>query len=147
MKALVVYDSQYGNTEQIARAIAGAVGAEAKVPRFGVLAAGELGSYDLLIVGSPTQEGKPVPTIKTLLEAIPPGSLKNTRVAAFDTRSWMKWVKILGFAAPRIADVLKLKGGSLIAPPEGFLVKTTKGPLVEGELERAAAWAKSLLAK
>jgi hypothetical protein len=39
------------------------------------------------------------------------------------------------------------KGGELIAPPEGFFVQGTEGPLKEGELERASDWAKQILAK
>ena len=35
-------------------------------------------------------------------------------------------------------------GGSLAAPAEGFYVKGAKGPLLEGEIERAAVWAKSI---
>jgi hypothetical protein len=53
-------------------------------------------------------------------------------------------VKLFGYAAKPIADRLKKKGGELTIPPEGFLVKGTEGPLKEGELERAADWAKSL---
>jgi hypothetical protein len=54
-------------------------------------------------------------------------------------------VKTGGYAAKRIADRLKRAGGNLIAPPEGFYVEDTQGPLKAGELERAAAWARSLL--
>ncbi|MDJ1422499.1 MAG: hypothetical protein M5U10_11355 [Candidatus Methanoperedens sp.] len=44
-----------------------------------------------------------------------------------------------GDGAPgRIVDSLKGKGGHLIAPPEGFIVKGNEGPLKQGELERAA---------
>jgi len=52
---------------------------------------------------------------------------------------------VFGYAAGRIARNLKGKGGNLIASPEGFLVTSTKGPLKEGELERAAGWAKGML--
>ena len=75
-------------------------------------------------------------------------------MAAFDTRlteSEINRVRILaffvslfGYAAKPIADRLVKKGGELIAPPEGFYVKGTEGPLLEGELERAAAWAKKI---
>jgi hypothetical protein len=37
------------------------------------------------------------------------------------------------------------KGGELVFPPEGFLVKKSEGPLKDGELERAAEWAKGLV--
>jgi hypothetical protein len=82
-----------------------------------------------------------------LLDAIPEDGLKNTRVAAFDTRHKWKWVKVWGYAASHIAEMLKAKGGRLIAPPEGFIVNATKGPIRNGEMERAKEWAKSLLDK
>jgi hypothetical protein len=53
-------------------------------------------------------------------------------------------MKIIGYAAPRIAGGLQAKGGRLAAPPEGFFVQEKEGPLKQGELERAASWAKSL---
>jgi flavodoxin len=147
MTALVIYDSQYGNTEQIARAIGGAIGAEVKAVKFGEVSVAELGSCDLLFVGSPTQGGRNTMAVKGFLDNIPADTLKNVRVAAFDTRIKMKLVKIFGYAAPRIADTLKSKGGNLVAPAEGFFVKSAKGPILDGELERAAAWAKSLAEK
>jgi flavodoxin len=52
----------------------------------------------------------------------------------------------LGYAAKPIADKLKKKGGKLVLPPEGFFVQGSEGPLKEGEVERAAEWAKQLLA-
>jgi hypothetical protein len=70
--------------------------------------------------------------------------VKNVRVAAFDTRLKTVLVKIFGYAAPRIAATLKDKGGKLVAPGEGFLVKSAKGPVLDGEIERAAAWAKGI---
>jgi len=65
-------------------------------------------------------------------------------VTAFDTRLPTRLVGIFGYAAARIADSLKRNGGTLIAPPEGFFVKGKEGPLKEGELERAAGWAKEI---
>jgi flavodoxin I len=51
-------------------------------------------------------------------------------------------VKLFGYAAEPIAAKLQKKGGTLAAPPEGFFVGGTEGPLKEGELERAAQWAR-----
>jgi flavodoxin I len=53
-------------------------------------------------------------------------------------------VRIFGYAAESIAARLVRKGGTQAANPAGFFVTGTEGPLKEGELERAAAWAKSL---
>lgn len=49
-------------------------------------------------------------------------------------------MKVGGYAAGRIAETLKKKGGNLVMPPEGFFVKGKEGPLKEGELERTANW-------
>ena len=73
-------------------------------------------------------------------------SLKGIDVAAFDTRLSTRLVKVFGYAADKIAADLKAKGGEPVLPPGGFLVKGRKGPLKEGELERAAAWAKEISA-
>jgi flavodoxin I len=144
MKALVVYDSVYGNTEQIAKAIAGGIKGEVKVVRAGEANPSDLESLNLLIIGSPTQGGRPTPAILEFLGKIPAKSLKNVRVASFDTRVSTKFVGIFGYAAGRIADNLKGKGVTLAARPEGFFVKGKEGPLKEGELERAAKWGQSL---
>ena len=145
MRALIVYDSVYGNTEKIARAIAEAItpSGEVKVLRAGEESPSELASIDLLIVGSPTHGGRPTPAIQDLLNKVP--KLQGINVAAFDTRIPTKLVRVFGYAAGRIARNLKGKGGTLIASPEGFFVTASKGPLKEGELERAAAWAKGIL--
>ena len=145
MKVLIVYDSVYGNTEKIAKAIGGAITGEVKVLRVDEANPSELKTIDLFIIGSPTQGGRPTPAIRDFLNKVPEPSLKGIKVAAFDTRIPTKLVGVFGYAAGRIADNLKGKGGTLVASPEGFFVKGTKGPLREGELERAAGWAKGLL--
>jgi flavodoxin len=147
MRILIIYDSVYGNTEKIARAIAGAITqfGEVKVLRVGEANPLELGSIDLLMVGSPTQGGKPTPAVQEFLSKIPANALKNINVASFDTRVKMFIAKLFGYAAGHIADSLKSKGGHLVAQPEGFIVKGNEGPLKEGELERAADWAKGIL--
>jgi flavodoxin I len=147
MKALIVYDSVHGNTEKIARAIAEAItpSNEVKVLQAGEANASELASVNLLIVGSPTHGGRPTPAVQNFLNKVPELSLKGINVAAFDTRITKKFVGVFGYAAGRIAGNLKKHGGTLIASPEGFFVTSTKGPLKEGELERAAGWAKGIL--
>jgi len=146
MKALIVYDSVYGNTEKIARAIAEAITpyGEVKVLRVDEANPSELKTIDLLIVGSPTHGGRPTQAIRDLLNKVPGGYLQGIIVAAFDTRLSMKLVGVFGYAAGRIAGNLKRKGGTLIASPEGFFVKGSKGPLKEGELDRTAGWAKGI---
>jgi flavodoxin I len=141
MRTLIVYDSTYGNTENIAHAIGDALTAE--VLRVTDVSPSDLKTAGLLIVGSPTHGGRPTPAIQDLLKAIGP-ALRGVDVAAFDTRHVSKWTLLFGYAAPRIARALKRSGGTLLAPPEGFFVLGTTGPLKEGELDRAASWARPL---
>jgi flavodoxin I len=145
MKTLVIYDSFYGNTEKIARAIGGAITGEVKVLRPGEVNPSELQSLDLLIVGSPTQGGRPTKAIQDFLNKLSEPAVKGISVAAFDTRFSTKLVGIFGYAAGKIADSLRRKGGTLLLPPEPFFVKGKEGPLKEGELERAAGWVKRVL--
>jgi hypothetical protein len=83
--------------------------------------------------------------VQTFLMKAPATAIKGINVAAFDTRFASIFAKIFGYAAGRIANPLKKKGGNLIVAPEGFFVEGTKGPLKEGELERAASWAGEVL--
>jgi flavodoxin I len=144
MKVLVVYDSVYGNTEKIAKAIGGAIDAEVRVIRASEADPTGLGPINALIVGSPTQGGRATQPIRDFLAKVPAAALKGVKVAAFDTRYAGRFVKVFGFAADKIASSLEAKEGSLISPPAAFFVTGKKGPLKEGELERAASWAKEI---
>lgn len=55
-------------------------------------------------------------------------------------------VQLFGYAAQPMAIKLRKRGGTPVGTPEGFFVRASEGPLKEGELERAAAWAKGLVA-
>jgi flavodoxin len=145
MKSLVVHDSQSGNTQQIARAIAAGLGPDsgARVVRASAVTTADVAVLDLLVVGAPTQGGRPTAAVREFLARLP-DRLGDTRVAAFDTRMTQRIVKVFGFAANRIGQVLEAHGGVLALPPEGFFVKGSKGPLVDGEVERATAWGRDL---
>ena len=158
MKAMVVYDSVFGNTEKVAQAIGDALGApeDVSVLRVGEVKPEQLAGVQVLIVGSPTRAFSPTPATKAMLRALSAKALSDVKVAAFDTRISMEdtdsgflrtMVKVFGYAAKPIADRLKSKGGDLVLEPEGFYVQDSEGPLKEGELERAAAWAKQIMAR
>ena len=146
MKVAVVYDSVHGNTEIVARAIGDALSGEVSVRHASEATAAELEAVDLLIIGSPTHGGWFTEAVKDWLDQVPAAVLQGARVAAFDTRTPPTILsRIFGFAAPRIARSLEKKGATLIGEPGGFIVKGIKGPLKEGEAERAAAWARNLV--
>lgn len=142
MNSLVVYDSKFGNTERVARAIADALGAfgTARATHVDQVSKDSVAGADLLVVGGPTQAWQATPAIKNFLNGI---ERRGIAAAAFDTR-FHKSAWLTGSAAKGIAKRLRQRGQVLIAPPESFFVEKSEGPLESGELERAAAWAREL---
>lgn len=147
MGALVVYDSVYGNTEIVARAIAEALPGEVRVERVGEVKAEDWEAADLLIIGSPVHGALPTEAVQSLLGRIGAPVREGARAATFDTRlTWRFLERWGGFAAPKMADTLREKGWTLVGEPGGFFVKgLKKGPLKRGEVDRAVAWAKGLV--
>lgn len=149
MKTLVIYDSVFGNTQKIAEAMGSAL--NAPVQSVKNTSASQLAGLELLIVGSPTRQFNATPETQAFLKGLPVGALKGVKVAAFDTRIasatikffLFRWMVQSNYADKKIAAGLLRAGGSL-AGQAGFLVKESEGPLAEGELERAAAWALQL---
>jgi flavodoxin len=147
MKTLVLYDSAFGNTEQIARAVAKGLEplSEVEVVPVGEARLDIFAKVDLLVVGSPTQKWSSTPAIKAFLDASPGTLLDGLATAVFDTRFHQSgW--ITGSAAKTLAKQLRKHGVSLILPPESFFVTESEGPLEAGELERAEGWGRSLVA-
>jgi len=114
----------------------------------------DLAGTEILIVGSPTRRFNSTAPVKQFLDDISPGSLDGISAAAFDTRftedevSKTKvldfFVNIFGYAAEPISKKLVKKGVALFCPPEGFYVAGMEGPLLDGELARAAGWAEEV---
>lgn len=151
-KVLVIYDSVFGNTEKVAKVIAETLDAQAWCVRSYDIDLYELSKLDLLIIGSPVHGGRPTIAIEQILQLLEKDSLKNVKVAAFDTRFATEdheiglqiVMTVIRFAAQRIAKALTAKGGTLIEKPIGFIVEEKEGPLKEGELERARTWAQQI---
>lgn len=157
MNALTVYDSVFGNTEKIARAIGDAIGSQGTTETLpvGQVTADKMRGLDVLVVGSPTRSLRPTEAVAKFLGQLPKDYLRGIRVAAFDTRWALEnidsgFLRVVvgkgGYAANAIGRMLKKKGGLLAVPPEGFLVTGIEGPLKEGETERAAEWARQIIA-
>ena len=143
MNTLVVYDSQDGNTERIAQAIADMLRAfgQAQAVRVDPAHPVSFQGVDVLIVGSPTQGFRPTPAMQSFLRTVSSQSLRSLTVACFDTRFRGRLWK--SSAAPRMARQLRTMGVEPLVSPESFFVKAMKkeGPLLAGEVERAASWA------
>lgn len=150
MSTLIIYDSAYGNTAKVANAIARSIEStdSVMVKAADEVGLNDIGAADTVIVGSPTQGGQPTAKIKQFLNSLAPDSLRGKEVAAFDTRFAVRaqkfllrlLMRLIGYAAPRIAASLRDKGGTLLTGPEGFIVQDKTGPLAPGELNRAKLW-------
>ena len=152
MKALVVYFSKFGNTKRIAEAVANGLRSMASVETMELiqLTPADFQGIDLLVMGVPTHKMNLPQDVRPVLERLPKKSLKGIPVAAFDTsyrisdRDSPAWLA-KHTAAGKLAKRLHKLGGKQIAAPESFHVKDREGPLYEGEIERAAAWAERML--
>lgn len=146
MKTLVVYDSQFGNTEKIAMKIGETLREFGEVDELRVTEANPanaLKGIDLLIVGCPTQAWNATGAMKKFLDELARHPIQKLFAAEFDTRfDKPRW--LTGSAARRMEKELKRLDASLLLEPESFFVEKSEGPLAEGELEHAARWARLL---
>jgi flavodoxin len=142
MNVLVVYASQFGNTEHLARVIGSALEGSHHVR---VVAAKDARALtgervDLLLVGAPTQMFGRRLLVRSFLAGLAAHGFGGVAAAAFDTRMGTPTQRNSA-EAEVIAARLEAAGCRLAAPPESFLVAGFTGPLVAAEEERAASWA------
>jgi flavodoxin len=149
MKSLVVYFSKFGNTQQLAESIAGRLEANGPVRTISSenLTIEVLQDVDLVVMGSPTHKMNLPEAVKPVFESLPRRILPGTPAVAFDTSYKMSWWLNQFTASKRLAKKLRKLGGKLVVPPEIFHVTGRQGPLFDGEVERAQAWADSILAR
>jgi flavodoxin len=161
MKAIVVYESHWGNTAAIAQAIADGIGPEARAVTTTEATPDLVGDAELVVAGAPvmafslpkdsmlesmTKDRKaPVapdvanPSLRAWLDALPHGT---AAAASFETR--LRWSP--GGATGTIDDRFRRAGFRTIAKAEKFIVTGSYGPLREGEVERAREWGATLAA-
>ena len=160
MKAVVVYESFWGNTAAIARAIAEGIGPEAHALSTSEATAAAIADADLIVAGAPliafrlpteqirenlrANPGKAPsppdvshPSMRSWLDALPKG---RGRSAAFETRFPLS----PGGATGAIARGLERAGYHSVAKEHRFIIKGMYGPLREGELEKARLWGAEL---
>ena len=150
MQTLVIYDSQFGNTEKVAHAIARGVApvSDVHVTRTGDLSVLDTTAErpDLVLVGGPTQNRGPSPGLRALVDALP-AALQGVPTACFDTR-YRGPVLFMGSAAAAAAKALAKTSAEIVASPESFFIGR-HGPLPlqtlePGEIERAEAWGRAI---
>lgn len=154
MKYLITYDSAYGNTAQIADIIGTSLKefGKSSVKQIEEVTDKDVKHADLIVIGSPTQGGRPTGPTLQFIETLPAKVMRGKKIAVFDTRFDMNTQKFglrilmrtIGYAAAKMASAAKRRGWDVISDPKGFIVDDTKGPLRDGEIERAAKWASDL---
>jgi hypothetical protein len=160
MKAVIVYESFWGNTAAVARAIAEGIGPDVPALAPGEVSYERVAGADLVVAGAPvhgfrlptegtrkslgTHEKKAPsppdlsqPLLRSWLAGLPEGS---GRSAAFETA----FRRSPGSATSAILRALERAGYSRLVKGERFVVKGAYGPLREGELERARKWGAEL---
>lgn len=141
MKALVIFDTNFGNTKMIAETIAKELGNDTKAISVSDFNIKDLEGIELFVVGSPIIGWRPSERMGKFLDSLTKDQLKGIKATAFDTR-----VKLFihGDAAGKISKKLDEAGAEIIAKPMAFFVKGKEGPLLDGEIEKAIQWAKRL---
>jgi flavorubredoxin len=163
MRALVVYESMFGNTQSVARAVAEGLQGYLTVDALEVSAAPTVVPADvnLLVVGGPTHVfGMTRPNTRAdAMKQAHGGSIISTgsgmrewieqlagprrlAVATFDTRVKVRWMG--GSAAASAAKRLRRRGFDVTPGKESFYVQGTPGPLADGEVDRAREWGRRL---
>src|SRR5262245_11821771 len=156
MKAVIVYESLWGNTAAVAHAVADGLGCDARALTTDEATPAALAGADVLVVGAPViafglasektragikDVGHPPdtehPSLKSWLEALPDA---HASAAAFETRLWWSPRGATG----TIEKGLRSAGYRVVGKAERFVVDGKYGPLRDGELERAREWGREL---
>ncbi|MHA7274426.1 flavodoxin family protein [Arthrobacter sp. TMT4-20] len=164
MRALVVYESLWGNTEKVARAIGARLAVNADVEVLDSDAAPTLvDGYDLLVVGGPTHAfsmtrastradavkshsapHEPARGIRDWLNQV---ERPSTEIPAFAFDTRVDKPRLPGSAAKAARHELRSLGFDTQVKQQTFRVHGYEGPLLDGEIERATEWAGDLLAR
>ncbi|MEU4689046.1 flavodoxin domain-containing protein [Actinoplanes sp. NPDC023714] len=162
MRALVVYESMFGNTEAVARAVAEGLGTGLEVTVADVRTGPNITATEILVVGAPThafslsrpgtradaatkgtvRPGATATGVRELLDDAP--RLDGIAAATFGTKVDMTGLP--GSAARKAHRMLRGHGARMIAAAENFHVAGMTGPLTDGELDHARRWGAELAA-
>jgi len=147
MKGIVIFDTSYGNTRTIAEAISETLKESGiEVDAFYVKDIKKLSAknYSFLVIGSPTKFGTMSFAVKGFLGKVKSKEWMNKPFAAFDTENPENIEGKEGSAAEKIAEKLREKQMNQLLPVLKAVVLGWKGPLQEGEIERAKEYARKL---
>ena len=136
-RAIVVYESKYGNTKLVAEEIGEGMkeaGVEASVREVKGVDVKNVSEYDAILLGSPNHVGGPTGGIKKFVDGLGTLSLQGKLFGAFDTYLGRDAGKAAGKIEKRLTE--KVPGARLFSPALSIRVAGMKGPVADGELPR-----------
>ena len=144
MNALVIYDSNFGNTKSVAEEIVKNLDGNARTLSVKNFHTADLAGIDLVIWGSPINGWEPSVATMAVMNELPEKTFQGLRFTTFDTR-----IKsfLHGDAKDHMAEKIRTLGGKPIAKPKEFYVRGKDGPLCDGEIEKAGRWARRISGK
>ncbi len=145
-KAIVVYDSRYGNTKIVAESIAEGIKTAGEIETdlsfvedFDVRG---IPACDILVIGAPNHYSRPSKIMKGFVKDLEGLELGGKRVAAFDTCLRKQEGKAFGWIEKKISKMFPT--AQILSPGLSILVGGTKGPILEGELPKCEEFGRKI---
>ena len=149
MKALIVFESRYGNTKRVAEVLVEGMqhveGIETVQSEVKDVDLTTIPSYDAIVIGGPNHMGGPTRGIKKFIDKLGTLPLEGKWFAVFDTYGGGDFEKATKKMEQRIhekAPMLKM-----IAPGLSIKVQGMKGPISEGELPKCKEFGTTIATK
>lgn len=137
-KAIIVYESKYGNTKLVAEMIVEGMnqvsGTEAILTELNEVDLTQIDEFDTILVGSPNHLGRATRSIRKFIDKLRKLNLENKQGAVFDTYLAKDFEKAVKKMEKQIAE--KVPGLTLVAPGLSIRVDGMKGPIMDGELSK-----------
>ncbi len=133
MKALIICDSLFGNTEKVGRALASGLktgGVDVDCAKAAETDVGSLRAYDMLVIGGPTHKRGLSDVMKAFAKRLNDVDLTDIKGFAFDTKQEPSF--LTGSAGKRIEQAMNRRRMREVKPHVSAIVLGREGPLAEG---------------
>jgi flavodoxin len=147
-KAIIVYESKYGNTRLVAGTIGEEIrrvpGNEVVLTEVGEADLKRMDGFDTILLGCPTHFGRPTRDTRRFIDKLGKLGLREKRGAVFDTYLGADFEKAVKKLEKQITE--KVPGLRLMAPGLSVRVDGMKGPITEGELPKCKEFGANIAA-
>jgi flavorubredoxin len=137
-EAIIIYESKYGNTRQVAELIAEGMkqvrGIEVTLTEVGQVDLNNLATFDAFLIGSPNHMGGPTRGIKKLIDHLNKLDLGKKKIAVFDTYMSKDFEKAIKKMEKQVVE--EAFGLAIAAPGLSVRVDGMKGPITQSELNK-----------